>query len=98
MDFPTLLTNLTLIVVALIVAALVIYLVGIIIALRRAGDHLEKLAGELQKITNDTSPLNGHVTTINGALKQLCAGLGSVDGHLAGITKIWHWFRLIQRA
>ena len=46
----------TLIVVALVVLVLVIYLVGIIIALRKAGNHLQQLAGGLQKIERYTTP------------------------------------------
>lgn len=78
----------TLIIVGLLVLVLVIYLVLIIVALRRAGTHLENLAGGLQKIVDDTAPLSGNVTTINGALTQLHGGLSAVDGHLVAIAKV----------
>ena len=78
----------TLIIVGLVVVVLVIYLILIIVALRRAGNHLEKLAGGLQKIVDDTKPLPKNLNTINGALKQLHGGLGSVDGHLVAIAKV----------
>ncbi len=79
----------TLIVAALIVITLVIYLVLIIIALRKAGTHLEQLAGGLQKIVDDTAPLSDKLGTINGALTQLHAGLASVDNHLVAIAKVF---------
>ena len=78
----------TLIIAGLIVLVLVVYLVLIIIALRRAGTHLKNLAGGLQKIVDDTAPLEGNLTTINGALSQLNNGLSSVDGHLVAIAKV----------
>ena len=46
----------TLIIVTLLVLVLVVYLILIIVALRRAGTHLEGLAGGLQKIQDDTGP------------------------------------------
>jgi uncharacterized protein YoxC len=70
------------------VLVLVVYLIGIIIALWRAGNHLKELAGGLQKIENDTRPLTGHLTTINGALDQLHGGLSSVNKHLASIAGV----------
>ncbi len=76
-------------IVGLVVLVLVIYLVLIIVALRRAGTHLEKLAGGLQKIVDDTAPLPDKLGTINGALSQLLGGLTSVDGHLVGIAKVF---------
>ncbi len=78
----------TLIIVGLVVLVLVIYLILIIIALRRAGTHLENLAGGLQKIVDDSEPLAGKLGTINGALSQLHGGLSSVDGHLVTIAKV----------
>ena len=79
----------TLIIVGLVVAVLVVYLVLIIVALRRAGNHLEKLAGGLQKIASDTAPLPEKLGTINGALSQLHGGLLSVDKHLVDIAKVF---------
>lgn len=87
MDRTTLLFA-TVIIVALLVLVLVIYLILIIVALRRAGTHLEGLAGGLQKIAADTGPLSEKVSTINGALHQLHGGLSSVDGHLVAIAKV----------
>ena len=78
----------TLIVVALVVLVLVVYLVGIIIYLFRGAAHLKELAGGLHKIENDTAPLAGKLTTINGALDQLLGGLISVNSHLASIARV----------
>ena len=78
----------TLVIVALLVVVLVIYLILIIIALRRAGTHLEGLAGGLQKIQDDTHPLGEKVGVINGALGQIHGGLSSVDSHLVAIAKV----------
>ena len=82
------LTVITLAIVALVVLLLVIYLILIIVALRRAGNYLEKLAGGLQKIADDSKPLARHLGTINGALSQLNEGLGSVDNNLVQIAKV----------
>jgi len=92
MAYSTFLTYVTLAITGVVVVVLVIYLLGIIIALRRAGTHLEKLAGGLQKIANDTEPLQAHLTTINGALGQLEKGLRAVDANLVGVAKV---FRLV---
>lgn len=78
----------TLVIVGLVVLVLVVYLILIIVALRRAGTHLETLAGGLQQIVDDSKPLEGQLTTINGALTQLHGGLGSVDGHLVDVAKV----------
>ena len=79
----------TLIIVGLVVLVLVIYLLLIIVALRRAGTHLEQLAGGLQKIVDNTGSLPNKLDTINGALLQLHGGLSSVDKHLVGIAKVF---------
>lgn len=89
MSLPTILTYLTLAVGAIVVVVLVIYLILIIVALRRAGDHLANLAGGLQAIIDNTQPLEGHLTTINGALGNLQTGLNSVDGNLVGVAEVF---------
>lgn len=86
---PTILTYLTLAAALIVVVVLVIYLVGIIIALRRAGDHLAALAGGLQAIIDNTAPLAGHLTTINGALSALDEGLEAVDDNLVGVAGVF---------
>ncbi len=82
------LTMLTLIAIVAVVIVLVVYLLLIIAALRRAGDNLAQLAGGLQTIVNNTQPLGGHLTTINGALGQLDDGLQAVDNNLVGVAQV----------
>ena len=82
------LTWITLVVAALVVVVLVGYLVAVGVSLARANRHLARLAGGLEAIASDTHPLPEHLTTINGALAALLAGLRSADGHLAGIRRV----------
>lgn len=82
------LTLVTLIVTGLVVAVLVVYLVGIIVALRRAGTHLEAVVQGLEEVAEDTSVLEGRVTAINVRLRRLAKGLGSVEQHLIGIARV----------
>ena len=82
------LTLITLVVVGLVVVVLVVYLVLIILALRKAGNELERLAGGLRQIADDTAPLTAQVGTVNDALGRLHEGLGSVDRHLVGIARV----------
>ena len=48
---------------------------------------LTAVAGGLQQIVTDSAPLAAHLTTINGALGTLDAGLTSADGHLVGVAE-----------
>jgi hypothetical protein len=83
-----LLLYLSLAVTGTVVVVLVIYLVGIIIALAAAKASLAKLAGGLIAIRDNTAPLETHVKTINGGLGSLLAGLLAVNGDLAAIVKV----------
>ena len=83
-----LLLYLTLGVTAAVVLVLVIYLVGIIIALWGAKNSLAKLAGGLIAIRDNTQPLGEHVQAINGGLSTLLKGLLAVNGDLAGIVRV----------
>jgi len=82
----TILTYLTLAVAVIVVLALVVYLLGIIIALRRANQNLNQLADGLELIIKDTQPLSGKLETINTALSQLLSGLLAVNNHLAAVA------------
>ena len=84
----TILMYITLTVVLIVVLALVVYLLGIILALRGANRNLQQLAGGLEAIVKDTQPLPGKLGTINDALSQLLTGLLAVDGHLAAVAKL----------
>ena len=83
-----LLLYLTLAVTGVVVLVLVIYLVGIIIALWSAKTSLAKLAGGLIAIRDHTAPLGAHVKTINEGLGALLAGLLAVNGDFAAIVKV----------
>ena len=85
----TVLLYISLVVVLVVVLALVVYLLGIIIALRRASRNLYQLADGLDAIVKDTQPLPAKLSTINGALGQLLAGLLAVDGDLAAVAKLF---------
>ncbi len=84
----TLLLYLTLGVTAAIVLVLVVYLIGIIIALWGAKNSLAKLAGGLVAIRDNTQPLGGHIQGINGGLSTLLKGLLAVNGDLAAIVRV----------
>ncbi len=82
----------TIVVAIAIVLVLVYYLVRTIIALRRAGDHLAKVAAALQTTADSSANLEAHLTTINGALGTLGDGLEAVDDDLVGVAQV---FRLV---
>jgi hypothetical protein len=71
-----------------IVAVVAVYLILILLALKRGADHLEALAGQLVKIRDDTRPLEGKVTTINGGLAGLLPPLLATNGNLARIVEV----------
>jgi hypothetical protein len=74
---------------ALAIVLIVAYhLVGIYLALRRAADHLEKLAGGLTKVRDDTRDLNDKVAAINTGLSELVAPLLGTSSNLAAIVKV----------
>jgi hypothetical protein len=76
----------TIIVVALIVAALVVYLVGVILQLRKITAGLDEVIGHVGEIVEKSAPVNGVVTAIN---EQLDAGVDLLEGLLvkkAGIV------------
>ncbi|MGI9486318.1 MAG: hypothetical protein ACR2RF_10670 [Geminicoccaceae bacterium] len=82
------LTIVTLIVVFVIVALVAYHLIGIYIALKRGGDHLEALAGGLAKVRDDTSSLNAKIDTINGGLSALAPDLLKANDNLAAIVSV----------
>ncbi len=84
------LTALTLVAVLGVVLALVYYLVRIIRALDRAGDHLEALVAGLETVRDHTRPLPEHLATINQALGRLWVGLRQVDANLLQIVRVLH--------
>ena len=82
------LAYITLAVVLIIVLVVAYHLIGIYIALKRCGDHLETLAGGLMAIRDNTAPLNGRMDEINAGLTALIAPLLAANGNLAAIVKV----------
>ena len=78
----------TLAVTAAMVLMLVVYLIGIIIALWGAKRSLAKLAGGLIAIRDHTQPLGVKVGAINGGLTALLHGLLGVNGDLGQIVRV----------
>lgn len=78
----------TLVLVLAIVLIVAYHLIGIYWALVRTAADLEKLAGGLVKIRDDTNPLNGKVDTINAGLAALIPALLATNDNLAAIVKV----------
>ncbi len=75
-------------VTAAVVLVLVVYLLGIIYALWSTGSNLQKLAGGLIAVRDNTDPLGEHMQAINGGLSALLSGLLAVNNNLADIVKV----------
>ena len=75
-------------VTAAVVLVLVAYLVGIIYALWSTASSLNKLAGGLIAVRDNTDPLGEHMQAINGGLSALLVGLLAVNNNLAAIVKV----------
>jgi hypothetical protein len=78
----------SLVLVLAIVLIVAYHLIGIYVALKRGADHLEKLAGGLVKIRDDTAQLNGKIIAINAGLGDLVAPLMGTNDNLAAIVKV----------
>ena len=78
----------SLVLVLAIVLIVAYHLVGIYVALKRGADHLEKLAGGLIKIRDDTLDLNRKIETINSGLSDLVAPLMGANDNLVKIVKV----------
>lgn len=78
----------TLVLVVVIVAVVAYHLVGIYLALKRGADHLEKLAGGLVAIRDNTGDLNAKVETVNGGLAALLKPLLGTNENLAAIVAV----------
>ena len=83
-----LLATLSLILVVVIVVVVAYHLIGIYVALKRGGDHLEKLAVGLIAIRDNTTPLNQNVDAINEGLSTLIEPLMAANGNLGAIVKV----------
>ena len=84
----SLLVTLSLGVTLAIVLVLVGYLLAIIAALWSAGTTLNKLAGGLVAVRDNTNPLPVDIPVINGALTELLTRLLDVNGNLVAIVGV----------
>lgn len=84
----SLLVALSLGVTLAIVLVLVGYLLAIIVTLWSAGTTLNKLAGGLVAVRDNTKPLPEDIPAINGALTTLLNRLLDVNGNLAAIVGV----------
>ena len=84
----TLLLYTTLAVTAAVVLVLVVYLLGIIIALAGAKRSLAKLAAGLVAIRDHSQPLGDKIGAVNGGLTALLSGLLGVNDDLAAIVRV----------
>ena len=83
------LLTLTLITVALVVIALAGYLIAIVWQLIAARRSIAAIADGLEAVAGHTAPLPEQLTTINGALVQLLAGLKIADRHLGRAATVF---------
>ena len=83
------LLTLTLITVFLVVLALAGYLIAIALALVSARRSVAAIADGLEAVAGHTQPLPEKLTTINGALTQLLAGLQAADRHLGRVATVF---------
>lgn len=84
----TFLTVVTLALALVIVGVVAFHLIGIYAALKRAGDHLEALAGGLTAIRDHSVPLNGRIDAINAGLAALLPPLGGTAKSLGAIAAV----------
>ena len=83
------LLTLTLITVALVVVALAGYLIAIAWQLIAAKPSVAAIADGLEAVARHTNPVPEKLTTINGALSQLLAGLQAADRHLGRVATVF---------
>jgi len=84
------LTVLTWVTIALAVVYVVVLAVTLILVayhLNRGAAAAKKLAGGLEAVDTNTINLPEYLTTINGAMVQLRAGLVSVNNHFGALAK-----------
>ena len=83
------LLTLTLITAFLVVVALAGYLIAIAWQLIAARRSVAAIADGLEAVAGHTQPLPEKLTTINGALSQLLAGLQAADRHLGRLATVF---------
>ena len=83
------LLTLTLITVALVVLALAGYLIAIAWSLVQTRKSVAAIANGLEAVAGHVRPGPEKLTTINGALTQLLAGLQAADRHLGRVATVF---------
>ena len=83
------LLTLTLITVAVVVVVLAGYLIAIAWSLVQTRKSVAAIADGLEAVAGHTRPLPEKLTTINGALTQLLAGLQAADRHLGRVATVF---------
>jgi hypothetical protein len=78
------LTWITVIYAAVLVAVLAVGLILILTTLRSIGDKLGKIAAGLKLVESQTAPLNPTVEKLNDSLTALSGGLDVVQSHFEG--------------
>lgn len=84
-----LLIPVTLVITGLVVLALVVYLTAIAVALHKTRQNVSNIADGLEAVAGHTEPLRDRLTTINGALVSLLAGLRTADGHVTRAARVF---------
>ena len=77
------LTVITLIYLLVLVVVLAVSLIVILRHLWSIGTTLEKIGAGLLQVRDDTAPLAGHITAINGALTETASRLAGARDDLA---------------
>ena len=80
---------LTLITVTLVVLALAGYLIAIAWSLIQTRKSVTAIANGLEAVAGHVKPLPEKLTTINGALTHLLAGLQAADRHLGRVAIVF---------
>lgn len=83
------LLTLTLITAGLVVVALAGYLIAIAWQLVHARRAVAAIADGLAAVAAHTQPVPEKLTTVNGALTQLLAGLRAADRHLGRVATVF---------
>ena len=84
----SLLLNLTLVWVALIVLALVVFLSATALYLHSARKHLAAIATGLEKAAGQCEPLEAKIGAVGGAVGSIKGSMESVDTSLGAIIEV----------
>lgn len=83
------LTWLTVLFAALVVAGLALYLILVAWALHDARKSVTRIADALEQVADGTTPLGDKLGAINGALSTLAGGLDAAHQHLGRVARVF---------